>query len=344
MQGCDIVSEISVIVPVYKVEPYIHRCVDSILAQTFTDFELILVDDGSPDNCGAICDEYAAQDSRVRVIHQENRGQAAARNAGIDWAFANSDSEWLSFIDSDDWVHPMYLEALYQGAVDMGLPVVIGGFQRTTGENPIMDAGALHANVRNTEEYFCAENVNAIVIWGKIYKKADFTDIRYPVGKDFEDEFTTYKILFRYENVAVISEPIYAYFQNKKGKMAAKWTPKNEDAIDALQQQTDYFAQNDFSKAYQFSLRHLIENMCQQIVSAKKFGTKYGPEIKCYKKRYRTCIKKYRRDLSLREKLKARIAIHPKLNFIFAFHGNVVNNGLPFALKALGKRIRRRTK
>ena len=83
-------SQISVIVPVYKAEPYLHRCVDSILAQTFTDFELILVDDGSPDNSGAICDEYAERDSRVRVFHQENRGQAAARNAALDWVFGRA--------------------------------------------------------------------------------------------------------------------------------------------------------------------------------------------------------------------------------------------------------------
>ena len=108
---------ISVIVPVYKVEKYIHRCVDSILEQTYADFELILVDDGSPDNCGAICDEYATQDSRVVVIHQENGGLSAARNAGIDWAFTNSDSQWISFVDSDDWVHPEYLERLLDVAV-----------------------------------------------------------------------------------------------------------------------------------------------------------------------------------------------------------------------------------
>ena len=93
---------ISVIVPVYKVEKYIHRCIDSILGQTFTDFELILVDDGSPDNCGAICDEYAAKDSRVVVIHQENDGVSSARNAGIDWSFANSDSIWMAFVKIDN--------------------------------------------------------------------------------------------------------------------------------------------------------------------------------------------------------------------------------------------------
>ena len=89
--------QISVIVPIYKVEPYLHRCVDSILLQTFRDFELILVDDGSPDNCGRICDQYAENDNRIHVIHQQNRGLSAARNAGIDWAFKNSDSRCLLF-------------------------------------------------------------------------------------------------------------------------------------------------------------------------------------------------------------------------------------------------------
>lgn len=109
---------ISVIVPVYKVEPWLWRCVDSILAQTYTDFELILVDDGSPDNCGAICDEYAAKDSRVHVIHQKNGGLSAARNAGIDWVFAHSDSRWLTFVDSDDWLYPETLQFLLRDAAE----------------------------------------------------------------------------------------------------------------------------------------------------------------------------------------------------------------------------------
>ena len=110
------VPKVSVIVPVYKVEAYLHRCVDSVLNQSFSDFELILVDDGSPDNCGAICDEYAQKDSRVHVIHKTNGGLSDARNAGIDWAFANSDSQWLTFIDSDDWVHRDYLKLLLGAA------------------------------------------------------------------------------------------------------------------------------------------------------------------------------------------------------------------------------------
>ena len=103
--------EISVIVPVYKAEAYLHACIDSILSQTFSGFELILVDDGSPDGCGAICDDYAARDSRVRVIHQENQGQAAARNH----ALAAAKGDWVCFVDSDDAVHPQMLERLRQG-------------------------------------------------------------------------------------------------------------------------------------------------------------------------------------------------------------------------------------
>lgn len=105
--------EVSIIVPVYKVEPYLNKCVDSILAQTFTDFECILVDDGSPDSCGKICDEYVQKDSRVKVIHQENQGLSAARNSGLDMA----SGAWIVFVDSDDWIEPDAVEVLYRAAL-----------------------------------------------------------------------------------------------------------------------------------------------------------------------------------------------------------------------------------
>ena len=101
--------KISVIVPVYKAEKYLHRCVDSILAQSYTDFELLLIDDGSPDNSGAICDEYAIKDSRVRVFHKQNGGASSARNKGLDHA----NGEWVSFVDSDDWIEPQMVESLF---------------------------------------------------------------------------------------------------------------------------------------------------------------------------------------------------------------------------------------
>ena len=231
---------ISVIVPVYKVEKYIHRCVDSVLNQTYTDFELILVDDGSPDNCGAICDEYAAKECRVVVIHQQNGGLSAARNAGIDWAFANSDSQWLTFIDSDDWVHHEYLERLLSAAVENDTLLSICGFANTHGEQPAIDSKNLIPTLWEPEDFFVENNVNAIVAWGKLYRKECFQTIRYPLGKLHEDEFTTYKILFKYQTVAVIAEPLYAYFTNLDGITKSGMTRFKVDGFVAIEEQIEY--------------------------------------------------------------------------------------------------------
>lgn len=233
--------QISVIVPVYKVEPYLHRCVDSILAQTFTDFELILVDDGSPDNCGAICDEYAQKDSRVHVIHQENGGLSAARNAGIDWVFENSDSEWLTFVDSDDWIHPRMLEQLYHAVLEYNVEVSICGYEETGEDNRWTNAVAAQVKLWPVEQFYVEHNVNATVAWGKLYARACFADIRYPVGKIYEDEYVTYRILFQFEQVAVIDVPMYAYFVNPEGITKSEWTVKRLDKLDALIEQISFF-------------------------------------------------------------------------------------------------------
>lgn len=255
---------ISVIVPIYNVEKYIKRCVDSIIVQTFEDFELILVDDGSTDNCGVICDEYASHDSRIHVIHQKNGGLSAARNAGIDWAFANSDSEWLSFIDSDDWVHPYYLEALHQGAILCGVDVVIGDFERTESENPCVDESKIVATMQNVEDFYCEHCVTATVAWGKLYRKECFKRIRYPVGRIHEDEFVTYRILFRYDKVAVINQPLYAYYQRKNSIMQNRWSVRNVDAIWAHREQMLFFKREGYKNAY----RKQIEAFCVRTVVA----------------------------------------------------------------------------
>ena len=195
---------ISIIVPVYKVEPYLKRCVDSILAQTFTDFELILVDDGSPDNCGAICDEYASLHGNVRIIHQQNQGVSVARNAGINFAFENSNSKWITFIDSDDWVHPQYLELLLKAVIENNVAISVCGFIKTFGEEPDMKNDGIEINVISPEKLYVENNVNATVPWGKLYTKECFKEIRYPVGKIHEDEFVTYKILFNELKIAVV--------------------------------------------------------------------------------------------------------------------------------------------
>lgn len=232
---------ISVIVPVYKVEPYLRRCVDSILNQTFRDFELILIDDGSPDDCPAICDEYAAKDSRVVVIHQKNGGLSAARNAGIDWAFANSDSQWLTFIDSDDWVHPQYLEILLSGVKDYGAEISIGQYQLVERPIPIQHISAPQVSILPPVETYLTWFVPSIAAWNKMYAKYLFRDLRYPVGKLCEDAFTTYQLLFQSEHIAVIDSILYYYYRNDAGIMGSPWRPAKMDEIEAWKAHINFF-------------------------------------------------------------------------------------------------------
>ena len=249
---------ISVIVPVYKVEKYIHRCVDNILGQTYTSFELILVDDGSPDNCGAICDEYAEKDDRVVVIHQKNGGLSAARNAGIDWVLANSDSEWLTFLDSDDWVHAEYLQHLLYAAQKYNVPVSICGYVQTEGEVPTVEPESLKPVQWEPEEFYVKYNVNATVAWGKLYRKECFYDIRYPVGKIHEDEYTTHCILFRCASIVVIEAPLYFYFTNPSGITKSKWYPEKIQALNALKTQINFYKTHNFTRAQAACVRNCM--------------------------------------------------------------------------------------
>lgn len=259
--------QISVIVPVYKVEKYIHRCVDSILNQTFTDFELILVDDGSPDNCGAICDEYAKKDSRVVVIHQENGGLSAARNTGIDWAFVNSNSEWLTFVDSDDWIHPQMLLKLFEANLNNDTNISVCAFCQTTGKE--IDIQSSLVCVDSAENLFLRSDVSMVVAWAKLYRKSCFNSIRYPVGRVHEDEFVTHKLLFAEEKISVLTAPYYAYFVNPQGITKSKWNPQKLDIIRAYEEQIAYFKENGYPQIARVIIQTLAVNILKQIKIVK---------------------------------------------------------------------------
>ena len=207
--------EISVIVPVYKVEQFLHRCVDSILRQSFYNFELILVDDGSPDNCGAICDDYALHDNRIHVIHQKNGGLSAARNSGIDYVMENSSSHWLAFVDSDDWVHPDFLKVLYSTAKQTLCKISACGFYRTEGE-PFPEEQDYSVQCLSADDYYCGQIHDGVtaVAWNKLYHRSLFKKLRYPIGKLHEDEFTTYQAVYQAGKIGVTPEKLLSYYQN----------------------------------------------------------------------------------------------------------------------------------
>lgn len=236
--------EISVIVPVYKVEPFLHRCVDSILCQSFQDFELILVDDGSPDSCGAMCEAYGAQDSRIHVIHQKNGGLSAARNTGIDYVMENSTSHWLSFIDSDDWVHPDFLKVLYSTAQQTLCKISACGFFKTEGE-AFPQEQDFSVLCLSADDYYCGQLHGGVtaVAWNKLYHRSLFKKLRYPIGKLHEDEFTTYLAVYQTGKVGVTPAQLYAYYQNPEGIMRSEWNPRRMHVLEAFEQQLAFARQ-----------------------------------------------------------------------------------------------------
>lgn len=275
--------QISIIVPVYKVEAYLRRCVDSILCQTFSDFELVLIDDGSPDSSGAICDEYAKNDPRIHVIHKQNQGVAIARNVGLDWVFANSDSRWLTFIDSDDWVHPEYLERLLNLAVEQGISVC--GYVSTAGDEPAIDSADLKPEEWSTERFFVEHNVNAIVPWAKLYPRACFQNVRYPAGKIAEDEFVTYQLLFQFPTLAVMAAPLYFYFVVPNRASESVSGHLKEDRYEALEQQITFFSEHGFMDARRNVVRRYLMNITNRLNGSMPNMKLDARSIKALKKR-----------------------------------------------------------
>lgn len=261
---------ISVIVPVYQVEAFLPRCVESILNQTFTDFELILVDDGSLDHCGDLCEEYASKDSRIHVLHQENGGLSSARNLGIDWSFANSESRWLTFIDSDDWVHPRMLEVLLKAAEERKAKVSICGYLETTGESLPVDLDGLQPEVWTPKAFYMQHMKNFTVAWGKLYRKECFETVRYPVGKIHEDEFVTYRLLFAQEALAVVAQPLYAYFVNPEGITRKAWSAKRLHAWEAYEEQIVFFGALGDEELKRRNFREYLDNAFTTLQTAEQ--------------------------------------------------------------------------
>lgn len=243
--------QISVIVPVYKVEDCLEFCVDSILKQTFADFELILVDDGSPDSCGAMCDEYAKKDSRVHVIHRENGGLSAARNSGIDIATG----EYITFIDSDDAVAPVYLEKLLWVAESNQADVSCCKKQNFESEDDIApDDDACECKVMTGREaclsIYKFRGVMEVTAWAKLYKRERFENHRFPVGKLNEDQAVTPLVLLESSKVAAMNNRYYYYRIRSESIMHKPFSMKRFDNVEAIDGCIQYFkSQQDIELA-----------------------------------------------------------------------------------------------
>ena len=252
---------ISVIVPVYNVEKYLHRCVDSILGQTFTDFELILVDDGSPDNCGAICDEYAAKDARVRVIHQENQGQAAARNRAV----AEANGEWIHFVDSDDVIHPQMLEVLYCAAVENHANIsMCGAIESEEISEAFYSTPNRHVRVRDIDEESMEDLLDHgehryWVVWGKLIRKRIVQKLPFTQGRIYEDNAIVCQWLQESGKIADIEDRLYFYLINCEGT-TKKISVKKIDRLWALNEQVQFYQKIGYE--------HMKSRICSRYIKS----------------------------------------------------------------------------
>ena len=230
-------AKVSVIIPVFKVEEYLSKCMDSILRQRFRDIEIILVDDGSPENSGKMCDDFAAEikDIPVYVIHQMNGGLSAARNSGIDWAMACSDSEWMCFVDSDDTISELYIEKLHEAAVANDADLAVCDFMEVdTDGNDIHKPDNFPSGLMSDKKVIFEmmyENWRIHPAWNKIYKKRLFQNLRFDNGKLHEDEFIIHKVFFLSEKVVFMSNLLYYYLIRSSGIMGTENRQTRADAF-----------------------------------------------------------------------------------------------------------------
>ena len=251
---------LSIIVPVYKVENYLQKCIDSILAQTFTDFELILVEDGSPDNCPALCDAAAAKDVRVRVIHQKNGGLSAARNAGLDVARG----AWIGFVDSDDYIAPEMYEALYQAVQSTGADLALCDYAEVdeAGEPcPQMHVSLSGAELTGQELLQNASGLMVQLAWNKLYRRDIFAQLRYPEGKLNEDLFLIPEVCLQIQKAVVVPKILYYYVQRSGSIMGKSKTLRHFDAAEAAQRYWDCLVENAAYDALANAARFTMGNV-----------------------------------------------------------------------------------
>lgn len=203
-------EKISIIVPVYKVEAYLSECIESIIHQTYRDLEIILVDDGSPDKCGEICDRYAAKDERIRVIHKKNEGVARARNDGIECA----DGDYISFIDSDDWIAENAYEVLYQGLKQYDADCSVGKCVTVIDKNGNLTSKKSKASPISCETSLEAMKrvlLNGSAVWNRLFKREVFQNIRFPLDRINDDEVTALHAYAECKKIVFLNQETYYY-------------------------------------------------------------------------------------------------------------------------------------
>ena len=293
------------VIPVYKVENYLKRCVESVLSQTYPNTEIILVNDGSPDNCPKICDEYANKYENIIVIHKENGGLSDARNAGIKYVqkTANED-DYITFVDSDDYVHTDYAKVMIDLCESNKCDVAQSDYEK--GDSDTFSTKNIKKNTEVTSSY------NALLGYrlksqacAKIYKVKLFEALLYPVNKINEDEFITYRAIFASEKVAFTNQKLYYYFQHGTGIMAdiasnLKNNPHKDDFLEAYMERIKFFKKQNMPDQVMKTREKICTDVflrySEQLQLKKNKRDNYctdGTYLRIYRENFKLMIKRH---------------------------------------------------
>lgn len=307
---------ISVIVPIYDVEKYLPNCIDSIIGQHGVNLELILVDDGSPDRCPEICDEYEKSDSRIRVVHQENRGLSSARNRGIEMATGN----YLFFVDSDDWLLPGALEMMLNRSLEQNSDIVCCGitaYDEETGQEEMIFK---QIDMELTPDEALRElvlSVNTVrnFAWNKLYRAFRFNSLRFPEGRYSEDLFVMHELIGAAEHISYIGKALYCYRIHSKSFLHGRLRKESLDILWAYESRIKYLRDRELEYlANESSLDYVLSayNLFQR--SRKK----EDDENSKFRRQLRTILRNARNPVLLAKgcSLKKRISCFIKRNVI----------------------------
>lgn len=266
---------ISIVIPIYNVEPYLRRCVDSVLAQTYTDLEIILVDDGSPDGCGAICDEYAAKDTRIKVIHQKNRGLSGARNAGLELATG----EYVAFLDSDDYVDTTMYEKLLKVLEENDADIAECGYRwvkpDVTYDRENTGKVDIYTNLEALEKLYFGDQMFgglSIVVWNKLYRARLLDDLCFAQGLNNEDVDFTPRALYKAGKIVKLNENLHNFFFSPNSISRSAFSLKRLDGIEVRRRVMEFFKEKGLTRYHD-----VVENVY--------FSAIYACYYECYKRR-----------------------------------------------------------
>ena len=322
---------ISVIIPVYNIEKYLHKCIQSILAQTYPYLEILLVDDGSVDTSGAICDQYAKKDKRIRVLHKENGGLSDARNAGIDAATG----DYILFVDGDDFISSRMVEMLLTSMQKNSADMAMCGIRKVNEDGISIpeEKWKLKEGCLSEDQYwqlmYNTADMPCVVAWNKLYKKELFEQVRYPKGKLHEDVFVIHEIVSQCRRISVTEKELYNYVQRRDSIMGQGYNRGRLQTVEAFAGRMDYFLKRgktdlawQTTKRMQWCLAEAYKKLDMAVVENQQAFQK-GKRL--YRQYIKKCEKNEKRLLSI---LKAYVfIISPKCYLALSNYRQMIGRG-----------------